>query len=168
LEEWTEARKAGRWFGVPVPYHQGEMNLAELLAQDDSEHKEADQPLPLEAAAVDDADHPHEPTISDADIAQQVEDVSARKEAEDAQLTGVHPLPEGVEELRPVASERLQRVGVEPVRDDEVEDLQEVERRERLRLWELEQRRRERERQDSRDRADMRTMVDRAMTSIHK
>ena len=144
------------------------MNIAELFAQDDSEVKESDQPLQLEATASSEAEQPQDPTISDTQLAQEAEDVSAGLEAEKAQEMGVQPLPEGVEELKPVASERLQTVGVEPVRDDEVEDLRELERRERLRLWELEQRRRERERQETRDRADLKTMVDRAMTSIHK
>ena len=89
-------------------------------------------------------------------------------ETEKAWEVGVQPLPERVEEVKGEATGKVEEVGVEPVTEDEVEDIREVEKRERLRLWELEQSRRERERQEGQNRADMRVMVDRAMSSIHK
>ena len=168
IEEWTEARKAGRWFGVPVPYHPGEMDLRELLQQSSEEEKPPEETLHVDALPAEGVTQPREPVVNDAELAQEAEDVRPGPEAERVAETGVQPLPEGVEEVRPEVQGRVREVGVEPVMEDEVGDLREVERRERLRLWELQQRRRQRERQAGQDRADMRTMIDRAMTSIHK
>ena len=155
LNEWTEARKTGRWFGIPVPYHPGEEDLSILLAREQEQPETtSDEHIQVEAEAAREAEDASCPPPTDS--TGRVEEV------------GVQPLPEGVEDVKPPVQGALWRVGVEPVRDDEVEDVREVERRERLRLWELEQGTKERERQQQRDREDMRLMVSKAMTSIHK
>ena len=90
-------------------------------------------------------------------------------------VVGVVPLPEGVEDLQPQTHGQLWQVGVEPVREDELLDVCELEQRERLRLWELEQLRRplqqpadDAQRAHSEYKRELQQMIRSALSSIHK